>query len=37
MTTTLKPMIETQGHPIFDYEDPEGPEDPDKYVYHYTK
>jgi hypothetical protein len=26
-----------KGHPIFDYEDPEGPEDPDKYVYHYTK
>jgi DUF2971 family protein len=37
MAATPKPMIETKGHPIFDYEDPKGPADPDKYVYHYTK
>ena len=35
--SSMKPMIETKGHPIFDYEDPAAPTDPDKYVYHYTK
>ena len=37
MTASLIPMIDLKGHPVFDYEDPKGPADPDKYVYHYTK
>jgi len=37
MVTNLSPMIELKGHPVFDYEDPNGPADPDKYVYHYTR
>lgn len=37
MAASPKPMIELKGHPVFDYEDPKGPADPYKYVYHYTK
>jgi hypothetical protein len=37
MVASLKPMIDLDGHPFFDYKDAKGPLDPDKYVYHYTK
>ena len=37
MAASLKPMIDLKGHPVFDYEDPKGPADPNQYVYHYTK